>query len=586
MDDYNRQQRGRDKSRARERHMARKRRKETGFNIKNTSKMSDVPIPKGIPSVFTKIRFMLQDMIWLFFSRTPVFRMAGSVFIAVFLVFIGSYVLSGRIFPNIYAMDIALGDLTVEEAEAALQAEWENNVRIDLTIDGQVMLQAIPAELGLGIDIAETAIAAKNLGMSGIPFGATVAPVASVDYATAQTYLLNLTEQVYIPAYDAGYAWQEGELVATQGQAGKQLDISQSLERLSRDPVSVVSNRRFELLTTELLPKIVDASPYLDEAYAFLTSDVTLQGYDPFSDETISWEVDSNTASSWLATGTNGLTVREDVFVKHIQNLNKGLINSETPRYLDEQHSLENIREALRTSNPDVTLRVHYLPQPYEIEQGDNGFSIGRSNGIPFQMISEANPTIEWNQLSVGAQIQIPSRDALVSVDPILNKRIVVDLESQWLVAFENDEIVFSWGISSGRDTAPTYPGVFQILSHNKVAYGSSYALCNDAGTDCGEWEMSWFMGIYEVIPGLVNGFHGAVLLPNGAYLGGGGVSKPSTFGCLMSRDDNGKLLYDWSEVGTVVEILSKDYRPESELGQRALDFISTIDITYRPLPT
>jgi LysM repeat protein len=585
MEDYSRQQRGRNKSRARERHMARKRRKDTLFNIKNTSvsKISDVPIPKGFPSVFVKIRLVLRDLVWLFFSRAPVFKIAGLVLIAVFLIFIGSYLFSGRIFPNIYAIEVSLGDLTIEEAETALQTEWDNNVRIDLTMDGQVMLQVTPVELGLGINVAEIAIGAKNLGVSGIPLSASVAPIVSVDYATAQTFLLNLTEKVYVPAYDAGYAWEGGELIAVPGQVGKQLDISMSLERLSQDPVSVILNRHLELLTIELLPMVMDAAPYLDEAYAFLTSEVTLQGYDPFSNEVIAWKVDSDTASSWLATGTNGLTVREDVFVEYIQNINKGLVNSETPRYLDERHSLEKIQDALRTSNPNVLLRVRYLPQPYDIKQGDNGFLIGRKNGIPFQLISAANPAVEWNQLSIGQQIQIPSRDELVAEDPVPSKRIIVDIETQWLVAFENDEIVFSWGISSGRDTAPTYPGIFQILTHNDVAYGSSYTLCSDAGTDCGQWEMYWFMGIYEVIPGLVNGFHGAVLLPNGGYLGGGGVQTPSTFGCLMSLNVNATHLYEWAEIGTVVEILSEDFQPESELGQRALEFISTIDTTYRP---
>jgi len=585
MDDYSRQQRGRSKSRARERHMARKQRKDTLFNIKNTSvsKISDIPIPKGIPSVFTKIRLVLRDLTWLFFSRAPVLKIAGAGLAIIIILFIGSYVFSGRIFPNIYAMDIAVGDLTIEEAEAALQAEWENNVQIDLTIDGQVMLRATPAELGLGIEISEIAIAAKNLGLSGIPFSASVDPITNLDYATAQTFLLNLTEQVYVPAYEAGYEWIEDELIPVTGRAGKQLDISMSLDRLSQDTVNVVSNRRFELLTIDLPPMVMDAAPYLDEAYAFLTSDVTLQGYDPFTHETISWQVDSDTASSWLATGTNGLTVREDTFVKYIQNINEGLVNSEKPRYLDERHSLEKIKEALRTSNPEVLLRVRYLPQPYIIEQGDNGFVIGRKNGIPFQLISQSNPTVDWNVLSIGQQIQIPSRDELVAEDPIPNKRIIVDLESQWLVAFENDEIVFSWGISSGRDTAPTYPGVFQILTHDEVAYGSSFSLCDEVGTDCGQWEMYWFMGVYEVFPGLMNGFHGAVLLPNGGYLGGGGVHTPSTFGCVMSLNDNATRLYEWAEIGTVVEILSEDFQPESELGQRALEFISTIDTTYRP---
>jgi hypothetical protein len=77
-------------------------------------------------------------------------------------------------------------------------------------------------------------------------------------------------------------------------------------------------------------------------------------------------------------------------------------------------------------------------------------------------------------------------------------------------------------------------------------------------------------MGIYEVVPGLMNGFHGAVLLPNGAYLGGGNVGSPFTFGCVMSQDDQARLLYDWAEEGTIVEIISSDYPPQSELARRA----------------
>ena len=94
---------------------------------------------------------------------------------------------------------------------------------------------------------------------------------------------------------------------------------------------------------------------------------------------------------------------------------------------------------------------------------------------------------------------------------------------------------------------------------------------------------MYWFMGIYEIIPGLMNGFHGAVQLPNGGYLGGGGVYEPTTYGCIMSLDEKAQLLYRWAEKGTIVEILSKDFEPESELGRLALDYISTIDTSYRP---
>jgi len=79
-------------------------------------------------------------------------------------------------------------------------------------------------------------------------------------------------------------------------------------------------------------------------------------------------------------------------------------------------------------------------------------------------------------------------------------------------------------------------------------------------------------MGIYEVVPGLVNGFHGAVLLPNGTYLGGNNVGVPYTLGCVMSRDDQARQLYEWADHGTIVEIISRDYPPQSELARRAFN--------------
>jgi len=588
MDDYSRQERRRGGSRrARERQMARKRRRESLSKIKDGSvsniNKTALPVPKGIPSVLGKVRLILRDLIWMLLSNAPVMKIAVLVIIGVFLVFVGNYVFSGRIFPNVYAMGIPVGGMSVEEASEALVTEWDENVMIKLTMDGQIMTEVDPTELGLSVDALSIAESAKGLGMTGIPFGATVDPIANINYGTAQTFLLEMTDEIYIPPFEAGYTWENGELIAVQGRPGKQLDISLSLERLTQDPVGVIKNRRLELMSIDLLPTVMDASPFLDEAYAFLTSEVQLQGFDPFTHETTAWQVGSETAATWLASGVNGLTVREDTFIQYIQNINEGLVNSDTPRYLDERHSLEKLQDALRTSNPEVVLRVRYLPQPYEIEQQDNGFLIGRKNGIPFQLIADANPAVEWNQLSIGQQIQIPSRDELIPVDPLPNKRIVVDIETQWLVAFENDEIVFSWGISSGRETAPTYPGVFQILTQENTAYGSSFTLCGEGGTDCGQWEMYWFMGVYEVVPGLMNGFHGAVLLPNGGYLGGGGVHTPSTFGCVMSLDANAQRLYEWAEIGTMVEILSVDFAPESELGRQALEFISTIDTTYRP---
>ena len=174
----------------------------------------------------------------------------------------------------------------------------------------------------------------------------------------------------------------------------------------------------------------------------------------------------------------------------------------------------------------------------------------------------------DLNELYPGDVLKMPSRDVAVPLDPVVNKRIIVDLTYQRLTAYENGRPVFNWSIATGLKDNPTSPGIYQILTHDEIAHGSSFNLCGAQG--CGQWKMNWFMGVYEVRPGLMNGFHGAVELPNGTYLNNGLVGVPATFGCVMSVDDNARSLYDWAEVGTLVEIISPEYEPKSELALQA----------------
>jgi lipoprotein-anchoring transpeptidase ErfK/SrfK len=228
---------------------------------------------------------------------------------------------------------------------------------------------------------------------------------------------------------------------------------------------------------------------------------------------------------------------------------------------------MDRVRRAIAEKTAQVNLRVRYRPTEYQVVYGDRAYGIARKTGIPYFLLEEANAGRDLNRLSPGDILNIPSRDATIPYDPVPHKRIIVNLTTQSLVAYESGREVFRWAISSGMSNAPTSPGTFQILNHDPEALGSSYTLCGEQG--CGQWRMYWFMGIYEVVPGLMNGFHGAVLLPNGAYLGGGNVGRPYTFGCIMSQDDNARLLYEWAEVGTVVEIISGEYPPQSQLAQQ-----------------
>ena len=567
--------------RARDRNLARQQRRQAMMEGREGGGSDHAFFRRRFPS-YDETRWAHRALAWFFSSRSPVAKVTTVVAMAVLLFFIGSYVLSDRIFPNVYAMGQPVGEMTPLEAEAVINDHWNAGVKIDIRVDGEHIEWVSPDELGLTIDAPSMAESARAAGFAGIPFGYNVNPIVSVTHSRAQTVLLDLTESIYVQQYEAGYKWSGGRLITVPGRRGRHLDIKKSLDSLKANAADVVMERRFNLQTIQLSPTVLDSAPFLDEALVFLNKGIRLKGYDPFRDQMLSFSVNQQVAAEWLIAGENGLAVRADTFGQFVDNENQVLVRG--GRYIDKLRATQTLQEALVAGNPDVILRLNYLPEDYQVVRKDTGHLIGRKRGIPYEFIRDANPTVNWNSLVVGQSVQIPSRDVMIPEEPVPHKRIVVDLDSQWLVGFEDGELIFDWGISSGREEAPTYPGIFQILTHDEKAFGGSFALCNETGTNCNQWEMAWFMGIYEVVPGLMNGFHGAVLLPNGGYLGGGGVYEPTTFGCIMSVDKWARQLYDWAEIGTMVEIISEEFAPESELAKYAKEYISTVDTNYRPI--
>ncbi len=563
--------RSQQKSRLRERHAARKGRRTGGSMVarRETVKTPRVTLPPGVGGVADRGILLLRDALWyVTHTRTILLGIVG-VIVVIFLLFIASHVFTGRIFPNTWALGVNLSDLTIDEATAVLQDAWDNATRIEL-IDQERTWQVTPADLGLLLDAQKTAEAARNAGMTGVPFGADVTPVVGLDYSTAQTFLLDMTTYTDIPAYNAGYEWRDSQLTGVPGRDGRLLNIPLMMERLTQDTATIAANRRLDLLMSPLNPTMTDPQPYLDDALAFVSQPLAITGYDPFRDEQVYWSVGEEVRASWVEAGLTGLMLRDAPFDAFITAQNQSLNPPDIAvRYLDPVETKEKMREAIINGDAEVHLRIRYYASTYEVERGDTAFRISRKTGIPYYLIEDVNGGRDLNEIFVGDVINLPSRDVALPLDPVMNKRIVVDLRTQTLMAFENGQLVYNWLISSGVDTAPTSPGIYQILNHEPLSLGSSYTLCGATG--CSQWEMEWFMGMYEVSPGLMNGFHGAVTLPNGTYLGGGNVGYPYTYGCVMSSAQDGKTLYDWAEDGTVVEIISDEFAPQSALAQQAI---------------
>lgn len=517
---------------------------------------------------------LVRDAGW-YITHTPVLIGTVAAIIGLwFLIFVARHVFEARIFPNVWSMGVYLGDLNEEEARSRLLDAWENEIQIQL-VDLDRSWSASPVDMGILLDPEPIVKAARAVGMAGIPVGWEIDPVVTVDYLTAQNFMLDMAQKVELPPYNAGYQFQNGQVIGIAGREGRMMDVGLSMESLTENPIEITETMRMDLVMTPLPPDITDPEPFMELVRSIAAQPFQMIGYDPYLDKSMTWETTPDVLVSWMEATGSGLTVRRDTFAPFLEaqnlSLNQGV---DGVRFLEPNETTEKIGNAMNNQASVVNLRIRYRPEQYEVGPGDYAYTIARKTGIPFYLVEQANTGRDLNTLSVGDKVNLPSRDVAVPIDPVPHKRVIVNLDTQSLVAYENGQEVFNWLISSGMSTAPTTPGIFQVLSHNETALGSSYTLCGTQG--CGQWKMFWFMGIYEVVPGLMNGFHGAVLLPNGGYLGGGNVGEPYTFGCIMSLDANAQLLYEWADLGTVVEIISSEYPPQSELAQRAFPNAAT----------
>jgi lipoprotein-anchoring transpeptidase ErfK/SrfK len=169
---------------------------------------------------------------------------------------------------------------------------------------------------------------------------------------------------------------------------------------------------------------------------------------------------------------------------------------------------------------------------------------VGWKTGIPYWRVVQANPDLEVRSLWPGMEVAIPSKDDLLPLPIVPNKRIAVSISQQRLWTFENRQQTHEYVISTGIERSPTQPGVFQVQSHELNAYASVWDL----------W-MPNFIGIYEAWPGFMNGFHGLPVLASGQRLWANVLGQPASYGCIILTLDDAEALYAWAEEGVVVEI-------------------------------
>jgi len=490
-----------------------------------------------------------------------------------------------RILAGTQALGRDLGGLTPGEAAARLQADWQAH-KIVLSA-GEQSWTLSPAQIGAVLDAEATAarayhqervelspetllplatpetllpLARRLLATVGLLAAAetlpAVQPVWHFDRSAAAATVHTLAAQLEIMPQDADVGIVESQIRTTPPVTGRAVDIAAMLATLERQPweTSLASGSpetlRFTLPVVTRLPAITDVSGIVNQITPLLAAPITIRLYDPIRDERTTWTASPGDLSRWLAFQVTGAgpektlswSVDEAGIAAYVAAQNSTFGDE---RYVDPSTAVPALAEAFKARQPEISQRVYHGEREHLVKSGETLSSIAYDYGMPYPWLLKANPGVGDN-LFVGDAITIPSVDGLLPLPVVENKRIKISLKDQKMQAYENGKLKWDWVASTGIASSPTSPGVFQIQTHEPMAYAARWNLY-----------MPSFMGIYRPVPDqdFMNGFHGFPSRDQKQILWTRNLGKPITYGCILLDSKNAKLLYDWAEEGVIVEI-------------------------------
>jgi len=122
-------------------------------------------------------------------------------------------------------------------------------------------------------------------------------------------------------------------------------------------------------------------------------------------------------------------------------------------------------------------------------------------------------------------------------------KRIEIDIGDQHFYAWEGNKLIYSYPTSTGLPGRDTATGHYHVLAKIPMAYSSVWRL-----------KMPYWLGIYYV-GRIENGIHALPIRPDGSVMWSGLLGTKQSYGCVILDTAAAKRVYDWAEIGTVVDI-------------------------------
>ncbi len=463
---------------------------------------------------------------------------------------------SGKILPGVQTAGIAVGNLTEAEASQVLASTWAS--RGVILSDGSRSFPVDANLLGISLDADATARAAIQYGRSGGGIVAAIRalagpvqvdPILEVNDAAALDGLRALAPQIDQPPVNAGVQVVNGRVQERPARSGRAVDVGLTVAQLDRNPARELADGTIDLAMQPLAPAVTDAGALVAAASALLTDTLDIRAFDPIEDDTQMWSVPPEQWGEWLTavsdeSSPTGLDLRldENALERYLSSREAEL---ETGEYVKLDEAIGALQQAVGGGQTDAVVRVFHEDTQHTVQPGETIISIAWDYGVPYPWIQDANAGI-GDSVSVGQTITIPSPDTFMEFEPVYGKRIVVSISQQRAWVYENGNLKWEWQVSTGISSSPTWPGIYQIISHEPNAYAGLWDL----------W-MPNFMGVYRPVPGaeLTNGFHGFPTRGGSQLLWTDSIGTRVTYGCILLSNENIQLLYDWAEEGVVVEI-------------------------------
>lgn len=458
--------------------------------------------------------------------------------------------------PGVTVFNQDVGMMTYNETVEWVDTYWNQSRLITLQHPNQPDYTFIfmPQDLGYWVDPDATANAAYAVGRDSTPLAEIqaalqgqpqlVSPAMYFDDQAARETLTALAEDLAISPTEAAVHYQDGVWSVTSGTNGQSLNIEATLDYLYANAYLIFLTQSAPLQMEGVSPDVSDLSPLLGEIEIVVAEDLLVAAYDPITDEHISWSVPIEVKRQWVDVDseTNAVSLNPDS--DHLADL-LDIWESELgdDRTFEPNPGLDDILAGWE-KNETQTLIVHHAPTTYQVGAGESLWYISLKLGMPMWRIMDANEGLTTTNIETGMLLTIPSKNDLLPLPVITNKRVVIDISEQRMTVYEDGQLIHTYIISTGIASSPTMAGIFQIQTHEINAYASNWDLY-----------MPHFMGIYEAWPGFMNGIHGLPLLSNGQRLWASTLGSPASYGCIILDLAAGEELYFWAEDGVVVEI-------------------------------